>query len=62
MNRKQIVMLAVGVVGVFGIQIGLYELIKGQAPLMLIYSILGLGSLLALIGFDYYRRVEDSQG
>ncbi|MEM1359500.1 MAG: hypothetical protein AAGF89_14940 [Bacteroidota bacterium] len=55
-------MLAIGVVGVLGIQIGLYELIKGQAPLMMVYSMLGLGSALALVGFDYYRRVEDSRG
>lgn len=62
MERKQLVMLAIGVVGVLGIQIGLYELIKGQAPLMMVYSMLGLGSALALVGFDYYRRVEDSRG
>jgi len=61
MKRKQLVMLAVGVVGVLGIQIGLYELVKGSASPQLIYGMLGLGSVLALSGFDYYRRVEDGQ-
>ena len=59
-SREQFVMLSVALVGVFGMQIGLYELVRGSAQ-ALVFSLLVGGSALALIGFDRYRKIEDEE-
>lgn len=58
MERKQSVMVAVGVIGVLGIQIALYELIKGITSPALLVVILLFGALLAYRGFSTYIEVE----
>lgn len=59
MKNNQIFAIALIVVGVFGIQIALYELIKGNLSLTTIYPMLIIGSFLAYKGVDKYRRIED---
>ena len=62
MERRQLIMMTIGFIGVFGIQVGLYELVKARAPLIIIYGILAIGVVLAFKGFGAYREIEDEQG
>lgn len=59
-SREQFIMLTVGFVGVLGIQIGLYEFIQDRSS-TLVYVLLVVGSILALVGFDRYRNIEDEE-
>lgn len=61
MKRKQFIMMTIGMIGVFGIQVGLYELIKGNSHPLIVYTILAIGSVFALKGFGAYRKMEDEQ-
>ncbi|MFT4686379.1 MAG: hypothetical protein ACJA0J_000334 [Bdellovibrionota bacterium] len=61
MERKQRIMLAFGMLGVLGIQIGCYELIKDRAPKLVIYGLVIVGFLCAFKGFGEYRRIEDEE-
>jgi hypothetical protein len=54
-------MLAFGMLGVLGIQIGCYELIKDRAPKLVIYGLVIVGFLCAFRGFGEYRRIEDEE-
>ncbi|MEM6398514.1 MAG: hypothetical protein AAF741_19350 [Bacteroidota bacterium] len=56
-KHKSYVLIA-AVAGVLGIQVGLYELIKGT-NLPMVYLTLSCGSLLAYLAFDKYRKLED---
>jgi hypothetical protein len=57
-SREQFIMLSVALVGLFAMQIGLYELVRGSDRL-LVFPLLVGGSDLALFGFDRYRTIED---
>lgn len=59
-SREQFILLTVAVIGVLAMQIGLYELVRGTAR-HLVFTLLALGSTMALIGFDGYRRIEDEE-
>lgn len=61
MQDKQMFAILLIVVGVFGIQIALYELLKGNISLAVIYPMLIIGSFLAYKGVDKYRRIEDQE-
>lgn len=61
MERRQFLLMIFGVIGVFGIQIGFYELVKGKAPLLVVYGLLALGFACAFMGFGAYRQMEDEQ-
>jgi len=54
-------MMIFGVIGIFGIQIGFYELVKGTAPWYTIYGLLAIGFACAFMGFGAYRQIEDEQ-
>lgn len=58
-NQKFAIVLIV--IGVFGIQIALYELLKGNLSLTIIYTMLIMGCFLAYKGVDKYRRIEDRE-
>ncbi len=59
-NQKLAILLIV--IGVFGIQIALYELLKGNLDLTIVYTMLIIGGFLAYKGVDKYRRIEDREG
>lgn len=59
-SREQFVMLSVAIIGVLGMQVGLYELVRGSGR-ALVFTLLVGGSTLALIGFDRYRKIEDEE-
>jgi|GEM_PF-3622004 hypothetical protein len=62
MERKQLTMIVLGMIGVFGVQIGFYELVKGNAPIAMVFALLTIGFVCAFKGFGEYRRMEDEQG
>jgi hypothetical protein len=60
-NSEQITMMCFGILGIFGIQVGLYELIQGvKYPKA--YGILFIGSFLALVGFGRYKSIQENEG
>lgn len=59
-SREQFVMLSVALVGLFAMQVGLYELVRGSER-WLVFTLLVGGSALALFGFDRYRKIEDEE-
>jgi hypothetical protein len=59
-SREQFVMLSVAIVGLFAMQVGLYELVRGSDRL-LVFPLLVGGSVLSLLGFDRYRTIEDEE-
>lgn len=61
MEREQKIAVVIIVIGVLGIQVALYELIKGNLGLTIIYPMLIIGSFLAYKGVDKYRRIEDQE-
>lgn len=61
MNNHVATMIGFGVIGVFGIQMSLYELTKGQANPVLLLIVLILGSLLTYRGFGAYVRHRQTE-
>jgi hypothetical protein len=59
-SREQFIMLTIGFIGVLGIQVGLYEFLQDRSS-ALVYILLVVGSILALVGFDRYRNIEDEE-
>ena len=58
-NQKFAIVLIV--IGVLGIQIAHYELLKGNLSLTVVYTMLTIGGFLAYKGVDKYRRIEDRE-
>ena len=61
MESRQAFAIGLIVVGVLGIQIGLYEWYRGIIPLVTIYIMLGIGAWLSWTGVDRYRKIEDQE-
>lgn len=53
-------MACFGLIGILGIQLGLYELIQGLAYPKA-YGMLFVGSFLALVGFGRYKSIDEEE-
>lgn len=61
MEKQQSIAILLIVVGVFGLQIGLYELVTGMTPWSVTIAMGTIGSVLAYKGVDIYRKIEDEE-
>ncbi|MTB50605.1 hypothetical protein [Lewinella sp. W8] len=59
-TKEQVTMVCFGLVGIMGIQLGLYELIQGLAYPKA-YGMLFIGSVLTLTGFGRYKRIQEEE-
>ena len=59
MKNEQNFSIVLIVVGVFGLQISLYELIVGNISLLMVGAMMVIGGVLAYSGVDKYRKIQD---
>jgi predicted tellurium resistance membrane protein TerC len=59
-KKEQITMLCFGLVGILGIQLGLYVLVQGLAYSKA-YGMLFIGSFLTLTGFGRFKSIQEEE-